>query len=73
MSAIAWLTPDGTLPDDGTEHPQPCVFSKLATALDVTCEIAIVIVNVMLFSILGLVLVMCFIVIKRRYVYLSLE
>ena len=65
-SAITWLTETKEKPDDGTEAPEPCVLQTLATALDVSCQIALVIVNVIGFGILGLVLVMCFIVIKRR-------
>ncbi|CAL8112812.1 unnamed protein product [Orchesella dallaii] len=64
---IKWLTPDQSVPNDGSEPPTKCVLETLASALDVTCEVAIVIANVIGFGILGFILVICFLVIKRRY------
>ncbi|OXA51550.1 Gamma-aminobutyric acid type B receptor subunit 1 [Folsomia candida] len=56
-SAIKWFTPDGNVPPDGSEPPPQCVLETLANALDVTCEVAIVIANIIGFTILGFVLV----------------
>ncbi|XP_046736169.1 uncharacterized protein LOC124405374 [Diprion similis] len=65
MSAIVWLT--GEKPDDGTLKPDKCVFSSIAELLDVTCEVAIIIVNIIGFSCLGILLIAGFVVIKRKY------
>jgi hypothetical protein len=65
-SAIVWLNPTGQIPGDGSEPPPTCVLETLASALDVSCEVAIVIANVIGFGILGMILVVCFIVIKMR-------
>lgn len=71
MSAIIWLNQDGVIPSDGSEPPPTCVLETLASALDVSCEAAIVIANVIGFGIFGCILVVCFIIIKRRYVPFS--
>lgn len=67
LSAIIWLTPDGKKPDDGSEPPPQCVFSGLANLLDVSCEVAIVVVNIIGFGFLGIILVSGIIIIKKRY------
>lgn len=65
MSAIVWLTK--SIPDDGSEAPVKCVLSNLADLLNVSCEGAIIIANVIGFGFLGLFLVIGFMMIKRRY------
>lgn len=65
-SAIVWFTPEGEKPSDGSEPPLTCVLHTLASALDVSCEAAIVVANVSGFGFLGLILLVCFVVIKRR-------
>lgn len=65
-SALVWLSE--TMPDDGSEPPTRCVLAGLAELLDVSCEVAIVIVNVIGFGLFGLILFIGFIFIKRKYV-----
>lgn len=67
MSALVWLSE--TMPDDGSEPQSRCVLAGLAELLDVSCEVAIVIVNVIGFGLFGMILFIGFIFIKRRYVY----
>lgn len=64
MSAIVWLS--GHKPDDGSEPPKKCVFSGFAELLNVSCEGAIVIVNIIGFGLLGLFLLVIVIIIKRK-------
>lgn len=66
-SAIVWLTADGKVPWDGKENSPQCVLAVLADALNVSCEVAIVIANITGFSLLGSLLVVAFIIMKRRY------
>ncbi|XP_015177762.1 PREDICTED: receptor-type guanylate cyclase gcy-4-like isoform X2 [Polistes dominula] len=65
ISAFVWLSK--TMPDDGSEPPPKCVFSGLAELLDVSCEVAIVIVNIIGFGLLGIVLIIGFFIVKRKY------
>ncbi|KAJ8686553.1 hypothetical protein QAD02_022347 [Eretmocerus hayati] len=64
-SAIVWLS--GKKPDDGSEPPKKCVFQGLADLLNVSCEGAMVIANIigLGFLIFGLLVVV--IVIKNKY------
>ncbi|XP_032691676.1 uncharacterized protein LOC116854152 isoform X2 [Odontomachus brunneus] len=62
-SALVWLS--GEMPDDGSESR--CVLEGLAELLHVSCEVAIVIVNVIGFGLFGIILFIGFIFIKRRY------
>ena len=64
MSAVVWLSKKK--PDDGSEPPKQCVLSVFAQFLDVSCEGAIVIVNIIGFGVLGVVLVIGFIIFKRK-------
>jgi len=66
-TAIRWMTEDGARPGDGALPRAVCVLETLASSLNVDCEVAIVIANVIGFGILGFVLVVCFVIIKRRY------
>lgn len=63
-SAIVWLSE--TMPDDGSEPPPRCVLGGLAELLDVSCEVAIVIANIIGFGLLGAILIIGFIMIKRK-------
>ncbi|XP_012229636.1 uncharacterized isoform X1 [Linepithema humile] len=64
-SAIVWLSE--TMPDDGSEPPPRCVLSGLAELLDVSCEVAIVVANIIGFGLLGAILIVGFIIVKRKY------
>lgn len=66
-SAIIWLSSDGKRPNDGSEPPPQCVFSSIADLLEVSCEIAIIVVNIIGFGFLGMILVVSIIIVKRRY------
>lgn len=67
LSAIIWLSADGRRPSDGKELPPRCLLEGLATLLDVTCDVAFVAVNIIGFGLLGIVLIIAFFVVKRRY------
>lgn len=70
ISAFVWLSE--TMPDDGSEAETRCVLAGLADLLNVSCEMAIVIVNVIGFGLFGIILFIGFIFIKRKYVgYIS--
>ncbi|XP_017753016.1 PREDICTED: uncharacterized protein LOC108545751 [Eufriesea mexicana] len=65
VSALVWLSK--TMPDDGSEPPQRCVIGGFADFLNVSCEVAFVVVNFLGFGLLGVLLIIGFIIIKRRY------
>jgi len=67
ISAFRWLSE--TMPDDGSEPPSRCVLAGLAELLDVSCDVAIVVANIIGFGLLGAILIISFIIIKRKYVY----
>nr|CAD7258606.1 unnamed protein product [Timema shepardi] len=67
MSAIEWLTEDGKQPTDGTLAPPQCVFEGLAKALNVSCDMSIVIVNIIGFGLLAIFVLVALIFVKRRY------
>ena len=65
VSALVWLS--HTMPDDGSEPPpQRCVIAGFADFVNVSCEVAFVIVNFLGFGFLGIVVIIGFIVIKRK-------
>ncbi|XP_076168527.1 uncharacterized protein LOC143147294 isoform X3 [Ptiloglossa arizonensis] len=65
ISAFVWLS--RTMPDDGSEPPQRCVIAGFADFLNVSCEVAFVIVNFLGIGFLGVILIIGFIIIKRKY------
>ncbi|XP_017886547.1 uncharacterized protein LOC108628852 [Ceratina calcarata] len=65
MSALVWLS--DKMPDDGSEPPQRCVIAAFADFLDVSCEFAFVIVNLLGVGVLGMLLIIAFIIIKKKY------
>ncbi|KAK2582228.1 hypothetical protein KPH14_004575 [Odynerus spinipes] len=65
ISDLVWLSE--TMPDDGSEPPPKCVFSGLAELLNVSCESALVTVNVIGALLLGIVVLISFIIVKRKY------
>lgn len=64
ISAIVWLSPEK--PDDGFEPPEKCVLASFADLLNVTCEVAIVVANVIGFGCLGIILIVGFFIVKKR-------
>lgn len=67
MSEIVWLSEDGKKPDDGTEPTARCVFHNLAELLNVDCEIAVIVANIICFGLLGIVFGLSIFFWKRRY------
>ncbi|KOC65570.1 Insulin-like peptide receptor [Habropoda laboriosa] len=65
VSAIVWLS--RTMPDDGSEPPQRCVIAGFADFLNVTCEVAFVIVNILGIFLFVVILIIGFIIVKRKY------
>ncbi|XP_031356046.1 receptor-type guanylate cyclase gcy-22-like [Photinus pyralis] len=66
-SRIRWLTPDGKVPDDGTLPASTCTLNSLAEFLNVECEMAIIILNLIVAFILLAVVVLTVYIIKRQY------
>lgn len=64
VSAFVWLS--NSMPDDGSEPPQRCVIVGFADFLNVSCEVAFVIVNILGFGLLGVILIIGFFIIKRK-------
>lgn len=64
VSAFVWLS--HTMPDDGSEPPERCVIAGFADFFNVSCEVGFVIVNILGFGFLGVVLIIGFIIIKRK-------
>ncbi|KAG8222593.1 hypothetical protein J437_LFUL002585 [Ladona fulva] len=62
---IVWLS--GSVPLDGSNPPRVCVLEGLANLLDVSCEVAIVVANVIGFGFVAILIFAAFIVMKRRY------
>ena len=67
-SLIKWLTRDGKQPvDDPDPTATVCVLDGLAQLLNVECEAAIVVANILGFGVFAGCLVIFFFVFKRRY------
>lgn len=64
VSALVWLS--NSMPDDGSEPPQRCVIAGFADFVNVSCEVAFVIVNFLGFGLLGILVIIGFIIIKRK-------
>ncbi|XP_076647965.1 uncharacterized protein LOC143356288 [Halictus rubicundus] len=64
-SAIVWLS--NKIPDDGSEPPQRCVIADFADFLNVSCEVAFAIMNILGIGVLAMVVIIGFIIIKRKY------
>ncbi|RZC34381.1 Pkinase Tyr, ANF receptor and/or Peripla BP 6 domain containing protein [Asbolus verrucosus] len=67
MSAVRWFTPNRAKPDDGTVPPPICALESMSKFLNVTCEMAIVILNIILVCLLVLVVVAAIYNMKKRY------
>lgn len=66
-SAVVWYTVDGKPPEDGTLPPPPCAVDSLAKAFGVECQMAVIILNVIVAGILIIgLLIVCFYM-KRKY------
>ncbi|KAF5297767.1 hypothetical protein FQR65_LT09941 [Abscondita terminalis] len=66
-SRIKWLTPDGKRPDDGSLPPNTCALRGLAEFLDVECEMAIIILNLIVAFFLLAIIVLSLYIIKQQY------
>ncbi|EFA03677.1 hypothetical protein TcasGA2_TC013779 [Tribolium castaneum] len=65
--SLRWFTPNKHQPDDGTLVPPKCALQSLAKALNVNCEMAIVILNIILICVLLLGVFAAVFFMKRRY------
>lgn len=65
VSAIVWLS--GKTPDDGSELGQSCVIAGFANFLNVSCEVAFAIMNILGIGVLAMIVIIGFIIIKRKY------
>ncbi|XP_034938536.1 uncharacterized protein [Chelonus insularis] len=65
QSKIIWLS--GKIPDDGSEPQARCILAGLAESLDVSCEVAIVIANIIGLGFLGTFLITGLVIIKKKY------
>lgn len=63
---IRWFTKSGNPPEDGTVPPVSCALDWLAEALDVSCDNAIIILNVVVFSIFFALVSTALYVIKNK-------
>jgi serine/threonine protein kinase len=64
---LHWFTPNRAKPDDGTPPPPTCTLESLAKALNVNCEMAIVILNIILICLLCVIVFSVVFYMKRRY------
>ncbi|KAF2904495.1 hypothetical protein ILUMI_01678, partial [Ignelater luminosus] len=67
ISEITWLSSDGKKPDDGSLPPSVCALSSLAEFLNVECEMAIIILNLIVAFFLVALLVLSVYIIKQQY------
>ncbi|KAK9510835.1 hypothetical protein O3M35_005535 [Rhynocoris fuscipes] len=63
-SKIIWLNPEHTVPSDGGSK---CFLDSFATMLNLDCEAAIIVANILGFTLLILIVIVAFLVIKHRY------
>ncbi|KAM7283533.1 atrial natriuretic peptide receptor 2-like [Ixodes scapularis] len=66
MKPIFW--PSGSNPGDGSEDPSTCPLEGLRSLLGTSCDLAIVVANVIGLGLFALIMIGgCIIIIKRRY------
>ncbi|KAK9754400.1 Receptor family ligand binding region [Popillia japonica] len=61
---IRWIA--GQVPDDGREAEESCALAGIAHALDIGCEMAIVILNVTIFGLLILIIMIVILQYKKK-------
>lgn len=66
-SNIKWFTKNGKKPNDGTEAKTVCTLDKFATLLNVNCDTAIVVLNIIVFLLLILIVAFLLFIMKRQY------
>ncbi|CAH1133811.1 unnamed protein product [Ceutorhynchus assimilis] len=64
---IKWFTPDGSIPKDGRQPPPECAIESLARALNVECQTAVIILNVMVAIFLGMTVMGVCLYLKIKY------
>merc|ERR1719458_1351340 len=64
---IRWQTPDGKQPKDFVNDRKCSILSNFATVLNLNCEEAITVAIVVGFGTLFVILILIFIIVKRRY------
>ncbi|XP_060571812.1 uncharacterized protein LOC132729992, partial [Ruditapes philippinarum] len=66
-SSLRWLTVNGMKPTDGNPEEEHCVIEGFRVLFNITCELAIVIANVMAFGTFVIILICVLIFFKVRY------
>lgn len=66
-SRLKWYTPDFKPPDDGSEDLSTCILSGFAEFLDVSCEIAVTILNLIVGLIFIIIISTTLLILKRNY------
>ncbi|XP_041375599.1 guanylate cyclase D-like [Gigantopelta aegis] len=66
-SHIRWLTPGGRRPDDGHNIDESCMIEPFRVFLSVTCEMSIIIANVMGFVAFIILTIVSLVLIKCKY------
>lgn len=66
-SNLRWLTPGGFTPTDGNPEKEDCVIEGFRVLFNISCELAIVIANVMAFGTFLIILIIVLIIFKLRY------
>ncbi|XP_048752685.2 atrial natriuretic peptide receptor 2-like isoform X2 [Ostrea edulis] len=67
VSKIKWLTSTGEAPTDGQRGSEHCVIENLRQFFGVTCEMAIIIANIIGFAFLIVLVLVVIVFIKYRY------
>ncbi|KAK2703017.1 uncharacterized protein LOC136042185 isoform X2 [Artemia franciscana] len=62
-----WLTEDGAIPDDGSSIINACLIAPFANSLNLECEYAIVVANVIGFGAILLIVIIFGLIYKNRY------
>lgn len=67
QSHIRWLTPGGQMPSDGQPEETLCVIEDFREMFSVSCEMSIVIANVIGFGVFVILVIFVLVVIKFRF------
>jgi hypothetical protein len=61
-----WLTEDGAIPDDGSSIINACLIAPFANLLNLECEYAIVVANIIGFGAILLIVIIFGLIYKNR-------
>ncbi|XP_014668692.1 PREDICTED: uncharacterized protein LOC106809965 [Priapulus caudatus] len=65
--SVRWLTPDGSVPTDGIPDAEVCNIERFRAQLGVSCDVAIVIANILGISGIAILMFGVIYLFKRRY------